>query len=41
MPSCPSGIGRRGALEIAGSADLAEEEDAVVALEDWVHSGAD
>jgi hypothetical protein len=29
------------ALEIAGSADSEEEEDAVVALEDWVHSGAD
>jgi hypothetical protein len=27
-------------LEIAGSADSEEEEDAVVALEDWVHSGA-
>jgi hypothetical protein len=26
--------------EIAGSADSEEEEDAVVALEDWVHSGA-
>jgi hypothetical protein len=27
-------------LEIAGSADSEDEEDAVVALEDWVHSGA-
>jgi hypothetical protein len=27
-------------LEIAGSADSEEEEDAVIALEDWVHSGA-
>lgn len=28
-------------LEISGSADTEEEEDAVVALEHWVHSGAD
>jgi hypothetical protein len=28
-------------LEIAGSPDSEEEEDAVLALEDWVHSGTD
>jgi hypothetical protein len=28
-------------LEIADSADSEEEEDAVLGLEDWVHSGTD